>query len=631
MQKFILILFLSALPAMLAFAQDPSSFMRQQTLPKAPANAPTAQVAQPQPAPQAQTGFFESATAERFADKIFDVKSDSIDPNGNIKWKGKTFSVGDSPLVRARFERYLAMPASSKLKEYEAILAEITAQLAANNDNISQENIKYAWNRLFDAAEYDIDGNSSLVIANLVYLSWRMRTAYNSAVVKEGEKERDVRAARNLAKEKAEFLEYAADKVARQSSKKGQLTKGTATMGSADLAYRLQDLQKQVAELATAKVNRETTAFKAIAQYQSQLVSFLMERKFQQAQISAMFYRHIYAGNAQDLRVGKEQIETMIPISSFLPTIDALEMISIEARKDIFDGMQAVESLYSLGNKYAALERLMETFVLGENDVVLAVFPFEKRAELLKIYKNLSLIKKLCDAYDWGTAKTVVEETAEIAKDFPSVEILSKLNTAMRASNMALVAAKQAAAIGSIDDVKKNLELAAKYWPLNPDITTFNDELLGLTKGISQYVKKFDEHFERGNFRDIVEEAPEYGIALKNDAMRAKKLREIVVKISQIDSLIAQAAEFERQKNPYFAWDILENAVRIDSSDPVLARAIARLAPEVSDYVKALNRAKTAEENKEYAMALNYYLAAKQIFPASQACRLGIERVASKY
>ena len=62
-----------------------------------------------------------------------------------------------------------------------------------------------------------------------------------------------------------------------------------------------------------------------------------------------------------------------------------------------------------------------------------------------------------------------------------------------------------------------------------------------------------------------------------------------------------------------------------------MARAVARLAPEVSDYVKALNRAKAAEEKKAFASALNYYLAAQKIFPASQACRMGIERVAPKY
>lgn len=152
------------------------------------------------------------------------------------------------------------------------------------------------------------------------------------------------------------------------------------------------------------------------------------------------------------------------------------------------------------------------------------------------------------------------------------------MKTAERASDMALIAAKQAAAIGAADDVKKNMERAALLWPLNPGIQSFNDELLGLTKGISTYVRKFDENLDRGNLRDIMDEAPEYGIAFKNDPERAKKLREIVVKISQIDSLIAQAAEFERQKSPYFAWDILENASRIDSSDPGL-RAPWRASP----------------------------------------------------
>ena len=47
--------------------------------------------------------------------------------------------------------------------------------------------------------------------------------------------------------------------------------------------------------------------------------------------------------------------------------------------------------------------------------------------------------------------------------------------------------------------------------------------------------------------------------------------------------------------------------------------------------MKALNRAKAAEAKKAFAAALNYYLAAQKIFPASQACRMGIERVAPKY
>lgn len=595
-------------------------------------SAPAAPAAPQQTAQAPNTGIFESSTAERFADRIFDVKTDSIDTNGNLRWKGKTFSVGDSRIVRARFERYLSMPANlGDYENYRSILAEIEAQLAANNDNLTLENIKYAWSRLFDAAEYQIDGDSSLVIANLVYLSWRMRDEYENFKSAENEKERDVKAAKFRAKEKAEFMEYASDKMKRLTSRRDRNSQSNPTVGTADLGYRLQDLQRQVAELATAKAMKEAVATKAVWQFQSQILAFILERKFQQAQISAMFYRHIYRGNAQELQVGREQIKDLVQVSNFTPTADALEMIAIDARKDIADGMAAVETLYDKGDRYAALERLLETFLIGEQDVALAVFSPEKREVLRKIYKDAITIKELADSKDWGGVEEVVNEISKLAADFPSREVLSKVKTAQTASNMALLAAKQSAALGAADDVKKNIEKAALLWPLNPGIQAFNDELLGLTKGISTYVKKFDENVERGNFRDIMDEAPEYGIAFKNDSERAKKLREIVVKISQIDSLIAQAVEFERQKSPYFAWDILENASRIDSADPVLARAIARLAPEVSDYVKALNRAKDAENKKEFAAALNYYLAAQKIFPASQACRMGIERVAEKY
>lgn len=470
--------------------------------------------------------------------------------------------MGDSRIVRARFERYLSMPAGDgDFEKYGAILAEIEAQLAANNDAISPESIRHAWSRLFDAAEYPIDGDSSLVIANLVYLSWRMRGEYETFKTAEADKERDVKMAKSYAKEKAEFMEYAADKLKRNSPAKSRNSQSAPTFGTADLGYRLQELQRQVAELAAAKALKESAAAKAVLQFQSQILAFVLERKFQQAHIASMFYRHIYRGNAQELQVGREQVKDLVQISNFTPTSDALEMIAIDARKDVSDGMAAVETLYDKGDRYAALERLLETFLIGEHDVKLAVFPSEKREVLRKIYKSATTAKELADAKDWGGVEEVVGEISALAPDFPAREILSKVKTAERASDMALIAAKQAAAIGAADDVKKNMERAALLWPLNPGIQSFNDELLGLTKGISTYVRKFDENLDRGNLRDIMDEAPEYGIAFKNDPERAKKLREIVVKISQIDSLIAQAAEFERQKSPYFAWDILGKRV----------------------------------------------------------------------
>ena len=344
-----------------------------------------------------------------------------------------------------------------------------------------------------------------------------------------------------------------------------------------------------------------------------------------------MFYRHIFRGTAQEMQVGKDELKELIPISSFLPSVDTFESIATEARKDIRDGMIAVNELIKNGEMYGAFERLMETFALGEFDSELAVLPAEQRRKILKIYKDVSALKTLADTKDWGSMIEILEDFKKTAPDFRSREVLAKVRTAQRVSDMHVMAAKQAAALGKVDDVKTSLAQAMQMWPLNPAISEFNKDLIGLASGATKYIQKFDDLLTRKNYREIVSEAPEYAIAFRQDKERAEELRRIVVRISQIDTLIAQAEEFEKQNNKYFAWDILENARAIDSTDSKLALALARLAPEVSDYVKMLGRAKAEEKKQNYAIALNCYIAAQEIFPASQACRLGIERVASRY
>ncbi len=577
-------------------------------------------------------GFFESGTTERMADKIFDTNKDSFDlENGTLNWKGKTFNIGDSRLVKARFERYLSTPVNAQnFNSYQAVLSEITARLSATNDRLPDEALRACWSRLFDAAEYDVDGQSSLTIANLVYLSWRMKGEYEIARNDEMEQEKSTKDAQQKAAGQARFLEYASDKINQMNSGKNRSSR-KRTEGTAELAYSVQDLQKEVVELATKKTVRELTATKAVLQFQSQVVSFLMERKFQQAQIASMFYRHIYRGNVQEMKVGNDQIKELFPVSNFMPTVDMLENVAIEARKDVRDGMAAVDALYANGETYGALQRLMETFAIGEFDPLLTLFPYEKRKVLQKVYKDVSALKSLADSRDWEAMVNILENFETLAPDFPAKEALAKIRAAQRISEMHVMAAKQAAALGKAEEVKKSLAAAMEIWPLNPSIAEFNADLVGLASGASKYMQKFDELLARNNYREIVAEAPEYAIALRQDKVRADKLKTIVLKISQIDMLIGQAKEFEKQNNKYFAWDILENARAIDPNDPQLALALANLAPEVSDYVKMLGLAKSAEDAKDYAVALNYYLAAQEIFPASQACRLGIERVASKY
>ena len=133
-----------------------------------------------------QSTQFESETLLVGADRVFDTDSDSIDfEEGGFNWKGRSFNLGDSRLVRARFERYLASPLPSEnAAEYLQLLDSIEKQLQVNNLRLNTEILQDLWNLLFEAAEYQMDGGSSLIVANQVANAWRdwrrMKLAFNT-------------------------------------------------------------------------------------------------------------------------------------------------------------------------------------------------------------------------------------------------------------------------------------------------------------------------------------------------------------------------------------------------------------------------------------------------------------------
>ncbi len=576
-------------------------------------------------------GIFESATSERFADRIFDPKSDSIDfEKGTFTWKGKSFDIGNSKIVRARFERYLAMPQiTSSYENYQNVISEIESNLSAANDRLSYEKLRSVWRRLFDAAEYDVDGGACMSIANLVYNSWRMRSEISSANLSVAELEADKKLEERLLAANTMKMELRTDVHTNINANKSGIKE--LSFGKGALAEKIKIIQEKTAALAVANANAGLLNTKAVLQFQSQIMIFMLERKFQQAQIASMFYRHIYRSSAQDFRSGIKELFASFDTSSVIPTIDSVESLANDARKDVKDGMATVNNLYSSGMKYSALMRLLETFALGENDPVLLSFEEKKRRELLDIYKTLGTLKELAESRDFDSIESCVKAMQAVASDFPAMEINAKVNAAKRASSMCVMAARQSAFSGDMKSAKASLAQAVKIWPLNPEIAKFNSEAMSVATGEAKYSEKFDDAIKAKNYRAIQNEAPEYTMALRAYPEKLKLLRKIVVDMTKLDAFIAQAREMVKQNNYYLAWDILESARQIDENDVILANERAKLAPEVADYVKLLSRAKQAEENGKFALALNYYLAAKSLSPASSQCRIGIEKLSPLY
>ncbi len=577
----------------------------------------------------------DSKTADSISNKVFDVNKDSINfEDGTFNWKGKTFNMGNSKLVKARFERYLSTQvSSSNLEDYMAIVSEITSTLSPLNSNCNDEQLEYAWKRLYDAAEYDFDANMSLIVANNVFAAFRMKKEYyemrHNVLVSQTEEKK----AKEYHLSKERMSVYANERLANTLTKKqiGLYSKINPNSATADVAEATKDYALKTAQVGATTALKELNAAQAIIKYQTQIVTFLLSRKFQHAQLSAAFYRQIYRENSAELKVGKEEVASLFPVSNAIPTNDSLESIATEALFDVKKGMESVEYLYASGQRYNALMRLMETFILGEFDPVMLAFAFEKRSELLKIYRELSVLQRVADAKDYTAVEKSLEKLQLLCNDFPYQEVLSNVQAAQRASNLKVLAAKQAVALGNVESVEKHLTEAAKIWPLNPNLESFSTQLVDVATGKTKYLTKFDDFYERGNNREIMNEASEFAFALSQDKERSQKLKEVVSRLTQVDMLIAQAEELQAQNNPYLAWEMLESAKKIDNTDPILARAIGNLSPYVADYVMVLNRASNAEKEGNWAVALNNYLAAQKILPTSKTCRMGIERCAKKY
>ena len=581
----------------------------------------------------------DSGTLERTQDKLFDVETDSIDfENGSFKWKGRTFDLGSSRIVRARFERYLAMDLSDQnFDSYQKILKEITASLAPSAidslDGAERDAVvRAAWSKLYDAAEYDIDNDGCIAISNCVYQVWRMAGEYRKADLREKLAAREAK----KAERETESLErkiasdnFMAQKRAMETPKQTRVT--PPVMGANQVANQLKALAEAMGKKTLKEAEKTAIGAQAILQFQSQTMSFLTSRRFQHATISAYFYRILFKGNFQNFEVGKDEFAKFYPVSNMLPTNDLMESLATEARNDVRESMISVNSLYDSGQRYSALMRLMETFMLGENEPSVRAFDFEKKKVLHAVYRDMILLKDLADNRDLAAIEETLQRISAVANDFPSHEAYSKIRIAKQASNLKIMQARAAAFAGNLDEAKTALEEAATIWPLNPELDKFTDEVMKMSVGASKYISRFDELVERQNYREIMDSAAEFGIALRDNPEKIAKLKEIVGNVSQIDFLIAQAQELNLQGNSYVAWELLEKARSLDAADPILARAMASLAPTVADYVRILDKARAAEKSGRGIDALNLYLRAQDIFPTSQTCREGIERVSNSF
>ncbi len=575
-------------------------------------------------------GDYKSSTAEGGADRIFNVNSDSVDmENGTMQWKGTTMNLGNSRAVRARFERYLAAPTDNgDMKRYVALLDQI--QLLLSPQMINQDNYyrnqQEAFNLLFKAAEFDIDGNSSLTIASQVQKIWVMKQEFRQIEITKAQLETLRKTQEGIIINRADAIEEANDARSQSATKAKPL--GKASTGTTELGYKVKDEARTQAEILAKNAEMTALGLKAKVEFQSQMVSFLMARRYRHSLITSAFYRVLFKGGSQNIVVGAKEVKEFFPISDFVPTLESFDMLSREAIKDTTKGMQTVDDLVKQGELYGAFERLQETFFLGEFEPVVMSYPQEKKREMLALWKDLRELQRLGDEHDLGNVEGYVNKVRGRARDFPGAPILSKVTNAMNASNMSLLSAKAAALAGDTVKAEAALERAAKIWPQNPGVKDFANQVVSRQDTLAQKIPEFDRLLAESKWRDIYNKKLEYALALAQDKERSEKLRKVVNRVGELDANIQKASVLASQNNPYLAWDVIVEAYKTESDDLVLAKTRSDIAPLVANYAQLIGHAEKLEKDGAEAAALTAWLSAQDLNPASPACGAAVKRLA---
>jgi len=572
-------------------------------------------------------GMFESNTFLEMANRVFDPNSDSMDfEEGSYVWKGRSFNLSDQRAFRSRFERFLLASPSDNEAQYARLMDDIMSQLSVLNDN-NDETILQTWRMLFRAAEFDADGGNSVIVANQVFNAWRIRKETRGTVLSQKELEDLREYQQEVVANRSAALQRLKEKRQRETATEGEEGGGDEDDSQlpSEAAFRALDLAETEARIAALETQAVTTGLQAKLQFQSQIVAFTVQRRFQHALILSSFYQLLFKGSQQQLEVGKDQLTEFLPNSDLSFTVDTLSFVAREAINDVQSGVEAVNAAYTEDRKLIALERLQETFFLGEYLPSMNRIPTSQRRELLDIYRGMQDARELAEAKDYDGVAETAEQLHAMAEDFPLSRVLAAVETAKSMSDMAVFAASQYRNLGNIDKAREELQRAIDIWPSNPSIRDFQQETTKLATSGAKGVQVFDDLYGRGDWRGIFERRMELGFALAEDPDRKPMLMEVIDRVSKIDLFIAQAKELMKQGENYAAWELLAQAAEIDPDDGPMNRARAELAPKVARFVGLVDKAATHAEKGRHAGALAAYLAAQDIYPASRICRIGIE------
>jgi len=557
-----------------------------------------------------------------------------------FEWDGRKWNITDQRIFRARFEKYLNAPADTTESDlaYQKQLDRIYDMLEPRNGT----DINDAWDELRIAAEFPQDAKLSDSLADAIYSVWLSKRERGRLATAKRSMEKELDDAYWNARIRNRSTSIADMQKLKQASGGGGRRGGGSRAVETQIAKEMElerDLRvgqsmKKITEIeATIKadmVKSQASELQAKIEFQTLVVQFFLQRRFQHVVIASRFYRKLFGDGDTQLKLQGEMKKLFHDSSGLPPTLSILDSLANEAMRDVREGVAAYEFLLEKNELSSASQRLAEAFIIGEYMPEVRTLSREKKRRSLKFVQTTNQLVSALEVKDYSRAERLVKELEEDAKDFDNSKPMAAIETAKQVSALHLAKARNAAASGDKETLEIELRAATEIWPRNPDLAKVSTNIFDASDVQQQALSDLERLLSQKNYRQIFDDQVKYIAATALFPERQEELRKVLTQMQMVETAIIQANEIAKRGDPYGAWESIEQAYQEFPGDIKLSQLRADLTTQAADFVRSLSNGQKMEEKGQLGSSLAWFLRAQQIYPASEYARDGIERVVNE-
>jgi hypothetical protein len=594
------------------------------------AQAPIAPQSAPSPSSTPSSGGSGgSSGAESGSSKFLGKDIPAMDLGNEIAtWDGKIWNVNNNRIFRARLEKYLnaAEETDEQSRAYQELISRIIRLMSPQN--ISSKTLDEAWSLLPKAAAYDIDANLCQTLASAIYSVW----------LAQDERSRLQNANATLRKEQ-ETLQHNAE-IANMNRTFDSAPRNPAAAAEwqkereINRQIRLNPILVRLAEIeATLKANqtkRDLTELQTKIEFQTLILQFFLQRRFQHVIIANHFYRTIFGDGDTQIKIDEKTKELFSGLGGLPPTLNVLDSLANEAIRDVREGVEAYRFLLDKGELASASQRIAEAFAIGEYLPEIRTLERDLKRRALDFTQKSNQLLSAIEVKDYSLAETLVTELEKIAKDFDGSKPRAAIETARTVAALHLAKARNAAVSGDRETLEAELKAATEIWPRNPALAEISGSIFSQADVQQQALIDLERLLTQKNYRQIFEDKVRFIAATALFPEQQKKLKDVLEKMQLVESSIIRASEIAKRGDYAGAWESVERTFKEFPDDTKLNQLRADYTTQAAEFVRHLRWAEEQESRDQLGSSLALYLKTQEIYPPSELAREGIDRLLKK-